>query len=159
FEDAAGETPFHQLSMPLPSPIWPALPDAAGDVAGADVSGEPNGGPSAVGATRVLPKASDRNSPGTSNGPTRCGGSGAKCSGGCVGSTAGVVGLAGAGERKGEGGTRGLRGPGPPITVGPSAPGIGAPGESCVGIVPAGVSFDVGAPLGASWPLLPDFAP
>jgi hypothetical protein len=125
FEDAAGATPFHH--SPMPALIWPALPGAAGDVAGADVPGAPDEGvgrtdglvgvPSAVGATRALPKASDRNSSGTSDGPIRCGVSGEKCSGGSVGSTAGVAGLAGADEREGAGGTRGLRGPGPPITV------------------------------------------
>jgi hypothetical protein len=106
--------------------------------------------PSAAGATRGPPKTSDRKSPGASNGPTRCGVCGAKCSGGSVGSTVGAVGLVGADEREGAGGIRGLRGPGPPITLGPSAPGMGVPGESRVDIAPAGASFDVGAPLGAS---------
>lgn len=161
FEDAAGATPFHHSPMPLSAPIWPAIPDVAGDVAGADVLGAPSEGfgrtdglvgvPFTAGATRDPPKASDRNSPGTSNGPTRCGVSGAKCSGGSVGSTAGVVGLAGADEREGAGGTRGLRGPGPPVAVGPSAPGMGLPGGSCVGIAPAGAPFDFGAPLGAGF--------
>jgi hypothetical protein len=92
FEDTAGATPFHHSLMPLPAPTWPALPGAAGDVAGADALGAPTDGVgrtgglvgilSTAGATRALPKASDRNSPGTSNGPICCSVSGAKCSGG-----------------------------------------------------------------------------
>jgi hypothetical protein len=59
---------------------------------------------------------------------------------------------AGADQREGAGGTRGLSGPGPPITVGPSAPGMGVPGGSCVDIAPAGASVGLGAPLGAGCP-------
>ncbi len=97
--------------MPLPSPIWPAIP-GAGDVAGEDRLGAANEGvgridglagvPSAAGARGGLPASSRRNNPGTSNGPKRCGVSGAKCSGGSP---------SGAG-------------------AGPAAPGLAVPGAS-----------------------------
>src|SRR5579859_2076431 len=136
--EAGGAILFHQSPTPLPSPIWPAFPGTTGDAAGADAPGAPKAGGGKTGALFAAapdaapdpPKTSGRNGPGTANGPKFCGASGAKCSGGSVGSAGGFR-LGEACKRERAGGTKGAGPFGPPIDVGNSAPGIGMPGEGC----------------------------